>query len=106
MGSECNSCKPHYDLSLSRRTRKPLMVERVYNAEHTSLEALMAMEKKEELDEKGKHFQLVVKQQEDDTEAVKYNGKVSYVKFLRGLIRIKCDSRLGFKKKSVLRLTM
>lgn len=51
--------------------------------------------------------ELVMKGREEGAEAVKINGKVSrYVKFLNCLIKIKNHTRLGHRKKPMLRLAV
>lgn len=128
MGSECNPTKPRFDITMSRRTRKPVLnlddptssVDEVEEInDQKSLKQLMngdETSKKKNGDESksrnslGEHFteeekqlQLVKLQQQ---KGVKLKGMVNrYVKVLSHLIKVKRNPRtVGSTKKPLLRL--
>ncbi|PSS10043.1 Protein phosphatase Slingshot 1 like [Actinidia chinensis var. chinensis] len=118
MGSECNPIKPHYDISLSKRTRKPLNPpkEAEFSEKESPRQCAKCKSLKELIKERsslGQHFkkekqlQIVVKQHEENLEEVKFKQLVSrYTCFLSRLIKIKRDPRLGSRKKPALQLAM
>ncbi|GFY92118.1 hypothetical protein Acr_08g0005140 [Actinidia rufa] len=125
MGSDqCNPIKPHYDITLSKRTRKSLnpptesdtletespkkCANEEEESDHKSLKELI-----KERSSLGKHFteetqlQIVVKQREEDLEGVKFKSLVRrYTRVLSRLIKVKRDPHLGSRNKPALRLTM
>ncbi|XP_044489491.1 uncharacterized protein LOC123213925 [Mangifera indica] len=128
MGSQCNPTKPRFDITMSRRTRKPIFnlddptssVDQVEeDNDHKSLKQLINRDetsKKKNAEESkgrnslGEHFteeekqlQLVKLQQQ---KGVKLKGMVNrYVKVLSHLIKVNRDPRtIGSTKKPLLRL--
>uniref|UniRef100_A0A5B7C0S7 Uncharacterized protein n=1 Tax=Davidia involucrata TaxID=16924 RepID=A0A5B7C0S7_DAVIN len=129
MGSEYNPSKPHYNISMSKRTRKPQenqipleekesppkdVNELVEENDHRSLKQLMIKGDGEGRSSLGQHFteeekqlQVVVKQHEESLDGVKFKRLVSrYARVLSHLIKIKGGPPLGSRKKPVLRLSM
>ncbi|XP_059654304.1 uncharacterized protein LOC132301027 [Cornus florida] len=139
MGSECNPTKPHYDITMSKRTRRRLDLEKEANLQismnsekgsdcqesvckvedksanegeendHKSLKQLIKTTSLgEHFTEEEKQLQIVVKQEEDGIDGVKFKRMVSrYAKILSHLIKLKKkDPHLGSRKKPVLQLKM
>ncbi|XP_039004554.1 uncharacterized protein LOC120131693 [Hibiscus syriacus] len=122
-GSECNRSKPHFDITLSKRTRKPLNNQpqqpntndkESENEDRRSLKQLInGDEANGGTASLGRHFseeeqqlQLVKKNQQYNNDGVKLKGMMSrYAKVLSHLIKVKRGPGLGSKKKHLLRLT-
>ncbi|KAK8641635.1 hypothetical protein V6N13_011021 [Hibiscus sabdariffa] len=120
MGSES---KPHYDITLSKRTRKPLNNpqqpnpngKESENEDRKSLKQLIngdetggggsATSLGRHFSEEEQHLQLVKKNQPCNN-GVKLKGMMSrYAKVLSHLVKVKREPGLGSKKKHLLRLT-
>ncbi|GLT80658.1 hypothetical protein SLA2020_520850 [Shorea laevis] len=107
MGSEY---KRHYDITMSKRTRKPLNLEDVPHAsiqkEETSGEesrGRSSLGHHFTQEEKQLQVQVVKKQHQDG----KFKGMMSrYAKVLSHMIKVKREPRIGSQKKHLLRLTM
>ncbi|XAR63376.1 hypothetical protein NMG60_11023289 [Bertholletia excelsa] len=119
MGSEWNPRKSHYDISMSRRTRKPLNLEKEADegedgeegripkergdSDHKSLKQLMVKERSTldaHFTEEKQRLQVVVKQHEEDLDGVNFKRLVSrYSRVLRRLIKVKREPHLGSGKK-------
>ncbi|KAE8688800.1 VPS54 isoform 1 [Hibiscus syriacus] len=122
-GSECNQNKPHYDITLSKRTRKPPSShpqqpntndKESENEDRKSLKQLInGDETGGGTTSLGRHFseeeqqlQLVKKNHQYNNNGVKLKGMMSrYAKVLSHLVKVKRDPGLGSKKKHLLRLT-
>ncbi|XP_059637409.1 uncharacterized protein LOC132279446 [Cornus florida] len=135
MENEFNSNKLHYDIAMSKRTRKPLKLGEEANNEveegphletespskcvnecvegeendHTSLKQLIEGRSSliQHFTEEEKQLQMVVKHQEEGLDGMKFKKMVkSYAKVLSHLIKVKRDPPLGSRKRLVRRLTM
>ncbi|XP_038993280.1 uncharacterized protein LOC120116990 [Hibiscus syriacus] len=113
--------KPHYDIALSKRTRKPLndpqqpeSNDKEFETEdHKSLKQLINGDETggnttslgRHFSEEEQHLQLVKKNQQYNN-GEKLKGMMSrYAKVLSHLVKVKREPGLGSKKKHLLRLT-
>ncbi|GMI92005.1 hypothetical protein like AT2G31930 [Hibiscus trionum] len=124
MGSECNQSKPHYDITLSKRTRKPLnnpqqpntngkdsdnedrkSLKQLINGDETGGATATSLPLGRHFSDEEQHLQLVKKNQPFNN-GVKLKGMMSrYAKVLSHLVKVKREPGLGSKKKHLLRLT-
>lgn len=132
MGSECKPSKFHYDITMSKRTRKPSNVNKeathVQECESAEENAEKVSDGQKENDTKkslklkeliegrslNQHFteeeenqlQLSIIQQEGGFQRVKLKRMVSrYAKVLSHLIKLKKNPEKPFRKKPLLQLT-
>ncbi|XWS20711.1 hypothetical protein CRYUN_Cryun31cG0126200 [Craigia yunnanensis] len=130
MGSECSPSKRHYDITMSRRTRKPMKLQDInplkeeLESDRKSLNQLINGDEnaKAELSRSGsrrsssttslshhfteeeKQLQLVKKNHQQDNNGVKLKGMM---KVLSHLMKMKpVPQPLGSRKKHPLQLTM
>ncbi|XP_039052582.1 uncharacterized protein LOC120194316 [Hibiscus syriacus] len=113
--------KLHFDITLSRRTRKPLNDpqppksndKESENEDHKSLKQLINGDETggnktsmgRHFSEEEQHLQLV-KKNHNYNNGIKLKGMLSrYAKVLSHLVKVKREPSLGAKKKHLLRLT-